>query len=235
MTAVDYTEIYDPDTDFDARFTLATGRAIAARLAPGQRVLELGCATGLMTTLLAGDDRAVVGVDRSRSYLARAAARALPGVTLVAADLTDLPADLGAFDHVVAANVLHELPDPQALLARVADRHLAPGGRVHVSLQNPRSLHRLVALEMGLIDDLCAVAARGERFGTLRLYEADELSRMVCGAGMREVARQGVFLKPLTNAAMEALPSDVLDGFERAARHLPEHGAMNLLTFAHAG
>lgn len=235
MTAIDYTEIYDPDTDFDARFTLATGRAIAACLSPGQRVLELGCATGLMTTLLADDGRTVVGVDRSQAYLERATARALPGVTLVRADLTDLPADLGAFDHVVAANVLHELPDPQALMRRVADRHLASGGHVHVSLQNPRSLHRLVALEMGLIDDVCSVAARGKRFGTLRLYEADELSAMVCGGGMREVAREGVFLKPLTNAAMETLPPEVLDGFERAARHLPEHGAMNLLTFAHAG
>jgi 2-polyprenyl-3-methyl-5-hydroxy-6-metoxy-1,4-benzoquinol methylase len=177
----------------------------------------------------------VRGVDRSGPYLERATARDLPGVTLVEGDLMDLPADLGTFDHVVAANVLHELPDPQAMLARVVARHLAPAGQLHVSLQNPRSLHRLVALEMGLIDDLCAVAARGERFGTLRLYEADELSAMVCGAGLREIAREGVFLKPLTNDAMAALPSDVLDGFERAARHLPEHGAMNLLTFAHAG
>jgi 2-polyprenyl-3-methyl-5-hydroxy-6-metoxy-1,4-benzoquinol methylase len=235
MTVIDYTEIYDPDTDFDARFTLATGRAIAARLAPGRRVLELGCATGLMTTLLARDGIEVIGIDRSERYLARAAERRLAGVRLVQADLTDLPSDIGMFDHVIAANVLHELPDPQAVLARVTARHLSPAGTVHVSLQNPRSLHRLVAMEMGLIDDLCAVAARGERFGTLRLYEADELSAMVCAAGLREVAREGVFLKPLPNDAMAALGPDVLDGFERAARHLPEHGAMNLLTFAHAG
>ena len=53
----DYSAIYDPDTDFDSRYTMATVRRIAERVAPGDRVLELGCATGLMTGHLAGARR----------------------------------------------------------------------------------------------------------------------------------------------------------------------------------
>jgi 2-polyprenyl-3-methyl-5-hydroxy-6-metoxy-1,4-benzoquinol methylase len=231
---LDYTDTYDPDLDFDARYTLATGRRILRHLQPGQTVLELGCATGLMTTLLTGAGRRITAVDRSAPYLQRAVARDLPGVHYLQADIEDLPG-LGRFDHIVLANVLHEVDDPQALLTYAHDELCAPSGLVHVSLQNPQSLHRLVAAEMGLIQDLKTVAERGERFGTNRLYEADEIVELASAAGMREWHRDGVFLKPLPNAAMAELPADVLDGFERAARHLPAHGAMNLLIFCDAG
>jgi len=233
MTALDYTAIYDPDADFDARYTLATGRSIARWLRPHESVLELGCATGLMTTLLAGEGRRLVGVDRSPEYLARAQARNLDGCRFVAGDLDALGAlsGLGRFHQIVVTNVLHEVADPVAVLRRAASDFALPGAPVHVSLQNPRSLHRLVALEMGLIDDLHTIAERGRRFGTRRLLDAGELAELGRTAGLREIAREGVFLKPLPNDRLEALPSEILDGLERAARHLPGHSAMNLVTF----
>src|SRR5262249_13083378 len=140
---LDYSAAYDPDADFDAVYTRATGRRIAQALAPGERVLELGCATGLMTTLLAGEGRELVAVDRSAPYLQRLRSRRLDGVTALLVDV-DAFAPEERFDHVVATNLLHEVADPGALLAR-AGSWLAPGGRLHVTLPNPRSLHRLVA------------------------------------------------------------------------------------------
>lgn len=225
----DYSAIYDPDTDFDRHYTAATGELIAGRLAPGDRVLELGCATGAMTARLTGQGRVVVAVDRAPSYLRRAHARGLHGVCWVRSDLErPLPDGLGEFDHVVLANVLHELDDPAGLLRRVVREHLAPGGTVHVSLQNPRSLHRLVALEMGLIDALDEVADAGHRYATRRLYAADDVATLAAGVGLTITAREGVMLKPLPNAAMAGLPADVLAGFVAAARHLPDHAAMGL-------
>ena len=164
----DYSAIYDPDTDFDARYTMATVRRIAERVAPGDRVLELGCATGLMTAHLVGQGARVTGVDRSDAYLDRARARLGDRAGFVRAGLAvpgweDLTG--GGFDHVLLCNLIHELPDPVDLLRRAATV-LAPDGLVHLSLQNPDSIHRLVALEMGLIDDVREVSARGDRFGT---------------------------------------------------------------------
>jgi trans-aconitate methyltransferase len=229
----DYSAIYDPDTDFDLRFTRATGDRIARWLRPGDRVLELGCATGAMTAYFAGDDRPVLAVDHAEAYLATARRRGLPGVRWLHADLADLP-PTGEHDHVVLANVLHELEDPGAMLAQVAAEHLPAGGIVHVSLQNPLSLHRLVALEMGLIDSLTEIAANGHRYATRRLYTWQDLAALGAGAGLELVHREGVMLKPLPNDAMAALDPDVLDGFVAAARHLPDHCAMNLLHLRHA-
>lgn len=225
----DYAAIYDPDRDFDRHYTAATGDLVAGRLAPGDRVLELGCATGAMTARLTGEGRTVVAVDRAPAYLRRAHARGLRGVTWIRGDLEEpLPGGLGRFDHVVLANVLHELDDPAGLLRRIARDHLDRGGTVHVSLQNPRSLHRLVALEMGLIDGLDEVAAAGHRYATRRLYDAEDVATLAARAGLRVARRDGVLLKPLPNAAMAELPDDVLAGFVAAARHLPEHAAMGV-------
>jgi 2-polyprenyl-3-methyl-5-hydroxy-6-metoxy-1,4-benzoquinol methylase len=225
----DYAAIYDPDTDFDVHFTRATGDRIARWMRPGDRVLELGCATGAMTVAFAGEGRAVVAVDHAAGYLATARERGLEGVDWRQGDFAAVLPATGSHDHVVLANVLHELDDPEALLAAVAERHLAPGGTVHVSLQNPQSLHRLVALEMGLIDDLSAVAANGLKYATRRLYTAAELTALAERAGLELLHREGVMLKPLPNDAMAALDPAVLAGFVAAARHLPDHAAMNLL------
>lgn len=233
MTVPDDISSYDPDGDFDARFTLATGRRLVGWLGPQDRVLELGCATGLMTSMLVGDARDVVAVDRSVPYLERARARNLTGVRYITADIEATDDALGTFDHVVLTNVLHHLSDPIAVLASVRAHHLAPGGLVHVTLQNPLSLHRLVAREMQLLDDLTALSERNHHHAVQRIWPAAEVVAMAASAGLEERHREGIFLKPLPNAEMEKLPDAVLDGFEGVVRHFPEHGAMNMFAFGH--
>lgn len=229
----DYSAVYDPDTDFDAVYTRATGRRIAAHVRRGDRVLEPGCATGLMTEALVDAGARVVALDRSPAYLERLAARALPGVEAIEADLDAGVLPPGPFDHVVATNLLHELADPGAFLA-AARGALAPHGLVHVSVPNPRSLHRLVALDMGWIDDLDAISARGEQFATRRMLGAQDVRTLAAGAGLRVVAADGVVCKPLPNALMAELPAEVLEGLDRVAHRVPDLCAMSLFTLRRA-
>lgn len=228
----DYAATYDPELDFDRHYSLATVRRIVTRVRPGDRVLELGCATGLMTAALVAAGACVTAVDRSPAYLERLRAKGLDGVELVRADLRELP-PTGEHEHVVVANVLHELDDPVAVLREAASR-LVPGGLVHMTLQNPRSIHRLAALELGLLDDVAAVADRGRQWGTQRLYEADELAALGAAAGLEEVDREGVMLKPLPNAQMAELPDEAVEGLILVARHFPDHCAMNYLVMHRA-
>lgn len=228
-TGPDYTDAYDPDNDFDSWYTRATGKAIARRLSRGQRVLELGCATGLMTTLFIEAGADVTGVDRSEHYLARARARGLTEATFVRGDVADhVPG--APYDHVVATNLMHELPDAERFLGRAYDS-LALGGHLHLSLQNPYSIHRLAALELGLISDVHEVSARGQQFSTLELYDAGQLETMGEAAGFTCVHKEGVMLKPVPNDQMALLPEVVLEGFVAVAPHFPGHCAINYLVF----
>ncbi len=222
-----YDKDYDPDADFDRVYTLATGRAIAEHLKPDQEVLELGCATGLMTEILTATGANVLGVDRSETYLLRAAQRC-PDVIFVRQDFGAV--DEIAQDHIVATNVIHELDDPAAFL-RHCRSLLHRDGLLHLASQNPLSIHRLVALDMGLIGDLREVSERGRKWGTRRLYTVEELHDLAWEAGFSEVSRQGIMLKPLPNEQMASLSPEVLEGFERAASWLSEYCAVNYLVF----
>jgi 2-polyprenyl-3-methyl-5-hydroxy-6-metoxy-1,4-benzoquinol methylase len=102
--------------------------------ASARRVLDLGCATGTTgAALKAGGDVEVVGVEREPGY-AREAATRLDDVITADVEALD-PAPLGAFDCLIAADVLEHLVDPWSVLRRYA-RQLEPGGTAIVSLPN---------------------------------------------------------------------------------------------------
>jgi 2-polyprenyl-3-methyl-5-hydroxy-6-metoxy-1,4-benzoquinol methylase len=62
-------------------------------------------------------------------------------------------------DVVILASVLHEVDDPGALL-NVAANLLDPGGQIIVNVPNARSLHRRLAVAMGLITAPHELSAR---------------------------------------------------------------------------
>ena len=229
----DYSATYDPESDFDRHVTRLVTRRIAHWLRPGDELLEIGAATGLMTSMLVEHGVEVTAVERSPRYLALARRRALAHATFVHADAEDFEPGR-RFNHVTATALLNELPDPAGFLRRCRG-WLAPGGMLHVSLPNPRSIHRMVAREMGLIDDLHKLSDRGAWLATRQILDGEALAALGREAGLTCAHREPVLLKPLTNAQLAGLPDEVIDGLDAVARHFPEHGAVNYAVFVAAG
>jgi predicted TPR repeat methyltransferase len=99
------------------------------------RVLDLGCGTGLMGAAIRSRAGELVGVDLSPAMLAEAQAKGLYE-QLIAADLSDFPAgEVGAFDLIVAADVLVYFPDLAPVIAAAA-RALVPGGLFAFTLEH---------------------------------------------------------------------------------------------------
>lgn len=106
-----------------------------ARIAPRQRVLDLGCGPGISAfgMLDRVPDLDVVGLDVSRFMLLFAEywRRREPqgdNVRFVRADATRLPFDDTSFDVVTGHSFLYLVPEPDRVLAEVR-RVLRPGGR----------------------------------------------------------------------------------------------------------
>jgi SAM-dependent methyltransferase len=106
-----------------------------ARLAAGERVLDIGTGTGTGAALAAGEGRRVTGVDAAPGMLA-IARREVPDVTFVEADFTTLPMEAGAFDVVIAVHALLFAEDRGGALAEWR-RVTAPGGRLSLSVPGP--------------------------------------------------------------------------------------------------
>ena len=107
----------------------------AAELRPGERVLDVGCGTGLVARRAAeivGAGGAVAGVDVSPDMIAVAASHAPAGPTPIEwseGDATALPFHDESFDVVVCQMTLMFVEDRLTAL-REMHRVLAPGGRV---------------------------------------------------------------------------------------------------------
>ncbi|MFJ9804569.1 class I SAM-dependent methyltransferase [Streptomyces wuyuanensis] len=93
---------------------------------PGWRCLDLGAGTGTVARglLHRAGVRSVLAVDRDVRFLA---ARSMPGLTALEADITDPGFAPGRFDLVHARFVLMHLPGHEELIRRLSGL-LAPGG-----------------------------------------------------------------------------------------------------------
>ena len=98
-------------------------------------VLEVAAGTGLVTVALAGAAARVIATDYAPLMVERLRAKlnaaGVSNVEIKQADIYDLPFEAGTFDVVVAANVLHLVPDERAALVALR-RVLKPGGRLVV-------------------------------------------------------------------------------------------------------
>ncbi len=99
--------------------------ATGAAMGPGKRVLEIGCGTGLFTTMFTGTGASIVAVDLSPDLLALARKRNLPGVTFLEKPFETCGAE-GPFDAVVGSSILHHL-DMNVALPQILGL-LKPGG-----------------------------------------------------------------------------------------------------------
>lgn len=97
------------------------------------RVLEVAAGTGLFTLSLARAAASVVATDFApemvQALRTRVEAAGVTNIECREADLYSLPFEPGSFDAVVAANVLHLVPDFQGAIAGLR-RALRPGGRL---------------------------------------------------------------------------------------------------------
>jgi SAM-dependent methyltransferase len=113
-----------------------TRYAVAAELARGRRVLELGCGSGQGIGLLRRAARLVIGGDCSGPLLAAARAHYGSALPLVQLSADTLPFRAGAFDLVLFFEASYYVAEMTRGFQEI-DRILAPGGTVMFVNANP--------------------------------------------------------------------------------------------------
>jgi ubiquinone/menaquinone biosynthesis C-methylase UbiE len=145
--------------------------------APGI-VLDVGTGTGMMTAGLAASGHTVIGIDASHAMLTRAVRRA---GSWVVADAARPPFDHRSVDTVIAGNLLHLCPAPDAVLQALAAL-LRPAGRLIVCWPcDDVGLWRIAKAELGHHAVIGVVARL-----TVRLIVA--MSALVTGSVRRNPA-----------------------------------------------
>ena len=161
-----------------ARSELAAALLAAARLAPGQRVLDLASGPGLLARDAAGvvgGDGLVVASDISRGQL-----DCCPDLTRVAADGEALPFVGASFDRVLCGLGLMFFPDDLAALHEI--RHvLAPDGLLALSVWGRAEETPLVECALACMRRLLP-PPKVVRPSIFRFGDTGELSRRLASA-----------------------------------------------------
>ena len=196
---------------------------VFARHWHGQRCLELGPAEGHMTAVLVESFADLTVVDGAETFCDVLRARH-PGVTVVHS-LFEAYEPVGTFDTIIVGHVLEHVNAPVELLARIAT-WLAPGGSVLAAVPNALSLHRRAAVLMDLLPDVHAFSEQDIHHGHRRVYDPAALREDVVAAGLRIDLLGGYWLKPVSNAQIEATWSpEMLRAFMELGESFPDIAA----------
>jgi SAM-dependent methyltransferase len=196
-------------------------------------VLEIGCGNDALFGDYPSFDRfCVVEPGAAFAEQARRKAGVDSRVRVVQSFMEDAAEQLAgeSFDCILISGVLHEVPDAASLLAAVHPLCSATT-QVHVNVPNARSLHRLLALEMGLISDLHQLSANQRDLQQPRTFDIDSLSALCAQNGFAVTEQGSYFIKPYTHRQMAQLQDiglldeRMLDGLYGLSRHLPDMGS----------
>ncbi len=201
-------------------------------LAP-RRVLEVGCGTDALYAHWPHFDRFVV-IEPVTGF-AEKARRGAAGdgrITIIEGFVETAASMLVSevFDLILVSGLLHEVSDPVAVLLGLQPL-CRPNTVVHLNVPNAYSLHRLLALEMGLIEDIQTLSDRQKALQQQRTFEMGSLVSLCEMCGFTVTEKGSYFIKPFMHSQMAALHAEgvlnecMLDGLYRLERHLPGLGS----------
>ncbi len=180
----------------------------------GENVLELGGATGESAFLISPSCEKYLVVEGSPVNCEKIQKR-LTEIKVIEAFWEDFEPD-SLFSDIILFETLEHYKDPVSLLERCV-KWLTPNGRIHISVPNGESLHRQVAVAMGLQSTPTEVNQGDMSQGHLRNYSIDSLTRDVVSAGLKTVYSRGLFLKLVPNAMMLQWNKELLYGINTIA------------------
>lgn len=187
--------------------------------------LELGTGGGHCTALLAPHFTAMDSVEGSAHLASRLRERGLPENLSLHVAYFETFEPQRAYDNIFLIQVLEHLADPVAVLSRYREM-LCPGGRIFITVPNAQSLHRLAAVEMGLLRTTETLNAVDLRAGHVRVYSPSSLAKDVNDAGFKQIFRGGLFVKPLSNSQIASQWNEsMIRAFHEIAMVLPDHSA----------
>ena len=156
------------------------------RIGPGTRVIDVGCGAGRHSFEAYRRGADVIAFDQNAEELADVdtmlqamgqvgEAPKSAKAQVVVGDALALPYPDGAFDSVIASEILEHIPDDDTAIAELS-RVLRPGGTLAVTV--PRWLPERICW---LLSD----TYHANEGGHIRIYRADELRRKLESTGLR--------------------------------------------------
>lgn len=196
-------------------------------------VLEVGCGIDPLYNYITGFKELVI-VEPGALFCQRISQELThqKNVTLVQGTLQEVADQLRdyEFDYIIVSSLLHELPDATEFLSYI--RQISGENTlIHIDVPNARSLHRLLAQEMGLIESVYQLSDTQIRFQQNWVFDTDSLGQLLKRSGFKIEKCGTYFIKLFTHQQMQGLldtgiiDERLLDGLYGLGKYLPDFGS----------
>lgn len=188
----------------------------------GKIGLELGPASGFMTRYLVNEFDTLHLVEGSLELLNQIPE--YPNLKKTHSYFEEYDSKI-KYDTIIMSHVLEHIENPSLVLGKIRS-WLSEDGVFIVAVPNAKSIHRIVAVQMGLLRSEYELNERDHSFGHYRVYDLDILKKQITDAGFQIVESGGYFLKPLSNVQIENnWNAEMIEGFYKAGKYFPENCA----------
>lgn len=134
------------------------------------------------------------------------------------------------FDKIVMSSILHELEDIDENVKCLKEL-MTKNSLIHINVPNANSLHRILALEMGLLKSKDSITERQQILEQYHVFSLESLSNLFLKHGFKIIKQGSYFIKPFSHEQMnfidqhELFPDNIMEGFDKLIKYLPEYGA----------
>jgi SAM-dependent methyltransferase len=196
-------------------------------LGDARHVLEMGYGTGLITGELLARGVPIEVVEGSPKLCAVARERhGSSGLVIHEALFEEFVAPT-PYDAVLAMHIAEHVDDPVELFGIVRE-WLAPGGSIVVIVPNADSLHRRLAVRMGIQQRLDDFSPRDVLVGHQRVYDLRGLRADLAAAGFTTQQEFGYQLKTVPNSMMADWPQELLSALIDISPEIPPQMLANI-------
>ena len=213
-----------PDRRVDQKVFELVSDFVISRLT-GERILELGVGDQVWTPKLVNRFDDVTSIDGSAELLAAmqqnlagklAGRRWTPVLSLV-----EEYQPRTTFDTILATFVLEHVDNPSLILSFARRKWLKDGGRLAVVVPHALSLHRRLAVKMGLASYPGELGDTDHRMGHTRCFTYYEMKKLLIEADFQIVEEKGMFTKVLPNNMLVQCNDEQIRGMFELGLELP--------------
>lgn len=134
------------------------------------------------------------------------------------------------FDYIVLSSLLHEVEKPKNLLKAI--KQLCSENTIlHVNVPNAYSIHRLLAKEMGIIQEVHEISELQQTMQRNSVFDINTLSQILEECGYIVLEKGSYFPKFLSAKQMELMlkqgivQENIFDGLDQMIKYFPEYGS----------
>jgi 2-polyprenyl-3-methyl-5-hydroxy-6-metoxy-1,4-benzoquinol methylase len=200
--------------------------SLLSKLTPHSRVFELGYGEGTITGPLI-DNGFQVEIVEGSAMLCKAARDRFGATVQIHESLFEKFTPPQPYDAALALHILEHVDDPRRVIRLLAS-WMAPGGRVVAAVPNAQSIHRKLAVMIGLQPTINHLSPRDHMVGHQRVYTLDELVADFVAAGLEVELCFGYFLKVVPNSMMKEWSPDLLKALTLISEELPPNLLANI-------